>query len=277
MDAVAAVGAQGSSAQQKKKLLMDALLLALRNSEVARVVDMGTLEYFLDQSYAAMVRGDSFDLTKLWDILAKEPGIESKMVYPPLLAYKSWEERLGVTVFLPGAIKSLSPEERKTHEARCPILAADLEKMLTERKLAAPKAPAPKVTPKVPKPKQPGSGIRLWPAAIVAALGLGVAIFAGAWYALTPRAPSTVDTSAFEADLALKDGKRVGESMSAVIADPGFASQPEGERSRRVMAVFNQVRRMGIKSLLLFDDKGAVRATAQAGAQGLPDQVAIAP
>ena len=277
MDAVAAVGVQGSSAQQKKKLLVDALLLALRNSEVARVVDMGTLEYFLDQSYAQMVRGDSIDLTKLWEILAKEPGIEPKMVYPPLLAYKSWEERLSVTVFLPSEIKLLSPDERKQHESRCPIKAADLEKMLTERKLAPPKAPAPKITPKVSKPKRAGKGLRVIPTAIIAGFVLGVAIFGGAWIALTPRAPAAIDVSAFAAELALKDGKRVGESMSAVISDPGFAQLPEAERSRRVTAVFAQARRQGIKSMLLFDDKGAVRATAQAGTQGQPDQVAIAP
>jgi hypothetical protein len=277
MDAVAAAGTVGSSAQQKKKLLVDALLLALRNSEVARVVDMGTLEYFLDQSYPLMVVGDSFDLTKLWEILAKEPGIEAKMVYPPMLAYKSWEERLGVTVFLPSVVKALPPEERKQHESRCPIAATDLEKMLTERKLAAPKPPQPKVTPKVSKPKRSGSGIRVVPVAIIAGFVLGAAIFAGAWIALTPRAPATIDLSVFAADLALKDGRRVGDSMSAVIADPGFAQLPEPERSRRVTAVFTQARRQGIKSLLLFDAKGAVRATAQAGAQGQPDQVAIAP
>ena len=106
---MAAVGAhRGSSAQQKKKLLVDALLLALRHSEVARVVDMGTLEYFLDSSYHDMVRGDSIDLGKLWDVLVKEPGIEPRMIFPPLLAYKAWEERLGMTVFLPAPVKDLS-------------------------------------------------------------------------------------------------------------------------------------------------------------------------
>ena len=274
---VAAVGAsQGSSTQQKKKLLVDALLLALRNSEVARVVDMGTLEYFLDQSYAQMVRGDSFDLTKLWEILEKEPGIESRMVYPPLLAYKSWEERLGVTVFLPGVIKMLPADERKQHEGRCPIKVADLEKMLTQRKLMAPKAPAPKITPKVSKAKQ-GREIRVMPAAIIAGFVLGLGIFGGAWYALTPRSPKTVDLASFAGDLALRDGKRVGSSMSAIIADPNYTGMPEAERSRRVSSVFAQVRRLGITNLLLFDDKGAVRATAKAGVQGQPDQVAIAP
>src|SRR5262249_30183436 len=139
MDTVAVVGAQGSSAQQKKKLLVDALLLALRNSEVARVVEMGTLEYFLDQSYTAMVRRERFELSRWGKIGEKGPGIGPRVLHPPLLAYKSWEERLGITVFLPGVIKMLSPEERKTHEARCPIKAADLDRMLTDRKLAAPK------------------------------------------------------------------------------------------------------------------------------------------
>jgi hypothetical protein len=272
---VSAVGARGSSAQQRKKLLVDALLLALRRSEVARVVDMGTLEYFLDSSYAEMARGDSIDLAKLWDVLAKEPGIEPRMIFPPMLAYKSWEARLGVTVFLPGPVKALPLEERKEHEARIPIKPSELDQMLTERKLAPPKAPQPgqKSSKSIPKRR---TSIHIVPVAIIAAAALVLVIFVGAWWALTPRGPARVDLSPFSHELALRDGKRLGDSMSAVITDGGFASQSVEERTRRVSAVFTLARRQGVRSMLLFDEKGAVKATAQS-ADGQPDQVAVSP
>ena len=273
---MAAVGAhRGSSAQQKKKLLVDALLLALRHSEVARVVDMGTLEYFLDSSYHDMVRGDSIDLGKLWDVLVKEPGIEPRMIFPPLLAYKAWEERLGMTVFLPAPVKDLSAEERKQHESRIPIKASQLDQMLTERKLAPPKAPQPAKKPSKPVPKQ-RTQINLVPVTIIAVAALVLVIFVGAWWALTPHAPARVDLSPFSHELAMREGKRLGTSMSAVIADAGFASQPVEERTRRVTAVFTLARRQGVRSMLLFDEKGAVKATAQS-AEGQPDQVAVSP
>src|SRR5262249_49864107 len=188
---------------------------------------MGTLEYFLDLSYREMVRGDSIELGKLWEVLSKEPGVEARMVYPPLLAYKSWEARLGITVFLPGQVKELSPEERKQYEARIPIKASELDQLLNERKLAAPKAPQAK-GPKVSKPKARRT-IHILPVSIAAAVGLAIAIFVGSWVALTPHAPAKVDLSAFSKELPLREGKRLGVSMTAVIADPGFKSQPPDE------------------------------------------------
>jgi len=235
---------------------------------------MGTLEYFLDSSYNDMVRGDSIDLGKLWDVLVKEPGIEPRMILPPILAYKAWEERLGVTVFLPGVVKTLSAEERKQHESRIPIKPSELDQMLAERKLAPPKAPQPaKKSSQIPKQRV---HVNVVPVAIIAVVALALVIFVGSWWALTPRSPARLDLSPFSQELALRDGKRVGNSMSAVITDAGFAQLSVEERTRRVNAVFALARRQGVRSLLLFDEKGSVKATAQA-ADGQPDQVAVAP
>src|SRR5437763_146642 len=137
----------------RKKLLIETLLVALRSSEIARVVDVGTLEYFLDSSFDEMFHGTTFQLTRLWNILIAEPGIEPRMVFPPLLAYKAWERQLGVQVALPQPMLTLSQEERRAHEARCPVKATDLDRLLAARKTVVPKPPtaaAPRVAAEVP-------------------------------------------------------------------------------------------------------------------------------
>lgn len=163
---------------------MDALLLALRNSEVARVIDMGTLEYFLDGSYALMVHGDTVDLSKLWEVLEHEPGIEPSMVFPSLLAYKSWEQRLGVTVLLPGVIQALPPGERKQHEARIPIPADRLDQLLNERKRGAPRPPQAKISTLQATPGRKATKVI---PIVIGVLLLAMVTLAGWWLVLRDR------------------------------------------------------------------------------------------
>src|SRR5207244_8204788 len=115
------------------------------------------------------------------------------------------------------------------------------------------------------------------PVLIIALAALALVVFAGAWWALTPGGGSKVDVSGYANDLPLRDGKRLGDSMSAVVADPGFATQSPAERLRRVTAVFTQARRDGVRVLVLMDDGGNVKATAQVAESGQPERVGGAP
>jgi hypothetical protein len=259
-----------SPQQQKKKILIEALLLALRNSEVARIVDIGTLEYFLDSSYKDMVRGDSVDLSLLWNVLIKEPGIDASMVFPPLLAYKSWEGRLQVQVTLPEPLLALSPEDQKNHEARCPIRLIDLDQHLIAQKITVPKVTtaatprrARKVTPAPVTPRRKRTVLLLVALGVLAAIVGG-----GVWWALTPRRPAAFDVAALEGQLHLRDGRRSGQGLSAVLADSEFDQLPPPERERRIRAIFDRAQPFGIHTFLLFDATGRLRGTVHDNGNG---------
>jgi hypothetical protein len=267
-----------STHQQKKKFLMDSLLLALRKSDVARVVDIGTLEYFLDSSYPQMVRGDSIDLTRLWDVLVAEPGIDGTMMYPPLFAYKSWEDKLGVTVFLPPACKELSAEERREYAGRCPIELGDLDRLLAQRKL-----PPPRVAQRTPSAPRRAIGDKdratkrrasplLFVGLVLVVLVTSASI--GGYRLLRPSAVA-LDLAPFAEQIALSDGKQSGSSMSAVIADRRFLSLSPSERTLRATQVFEIAKRLGFRSMLLVDQEGTVRVRAQEVDHA--DQVSVGP
>jgi hypothetical protein len=177
---VAESQANGSSADVgapagRKKFLVDALQLALRSSEVVRVIDSGTLEYYLDATYTDMVTDTTVDLGPLWSVLEGEPGIEAPMAFPALLAFKSWERRLGVQVKLPPAVDALAPEQRDELQRRCSIDASRLDALLLQRKIAnqLPLRAAQQVA--VPQPS-PSRRPPTWALALAAALGLLIGI-----------------------------------------------------------------------------------------------------
>jgi hypothetical protein len=117
---------------------MEALILALGGSEISKIVNVGTLRYFLEFTFRDMLSGTSFDLGPLWNTLAAEPGLTPEMIYPPLLQFREWQERLGISVTLPKPMQELGKAEIETHLARIQIKAADVEHLFQE---AAPARP----------------------------------------------------------------------------------------------------------------------------------------
>ena len=122
----------------RNKRVMEALILALGNSEIGKIVNVGTLRYFLEFTFRDMLSGTSFDLGPLWNTLAAEPGLTPEMIYPPLLQFREWQDRLGITVTLPKPMQELGKAEIEGHLARIQIKAADVEHLFQE---AAPARP----------------------------------------------------------------------------------------------------------------------------------------
>lgn len=276
-----AQGAQASAPpsphQAKKKFLIEALLIALRNSEIARVVDMGTLEYFLDSSYADMVRGSTLHLSTLWNVLVAEPGINPRMVFPPLLAFQSWQKQLGVEVVLPPTLDALSADERAAERARCPIQGADLERLLTARKITATTAPQPaRPRAATARPRtEPARGQPVRKRTWVALVALVLAFAGGVLWLRRPRSSDRFDLAALSSLLALEKSQRSEHVMSAVIADAGFLALPQVEREHRVAVLFARAKRMGLTSLFLYDRDGGLRASAVIDAAG--ERITVTP
>ncbi len=132
----------------RKRQVMDHFLLALRSSELARVVDPGTLHYWLDSTFQDHTRGGSLQLQGLFATLLAEPGVESRMLAPPLLALKSWETKVGMRVILPPELETMTEIERKQHLVRFPVQLGDVDRLLGRvavglKPAARPAAPEP--------------------------------------------------------------------------------------------------------------------------------------
>jgi hypothetical protein len=111
---------------------MEALILALNSSEIVKIVNIGTLRYFIEFTFRDMFSGGSFDLQPLWNTLAAEPGLTPEMIHPPLLQFREWQGRLGITVVLPKPMQTLGREAIDESLARIQVKAAEVERLFQE-------------------------------------------------------------------------------------------------------------------------------------------------
>jgi hypothetical protein len=116
----------------RNKRVMEALILALGSSEISKIVNVGTLRYFIEFTFRDMFSGTSFDLQPLWNTLAAEPGLTPEMIYPPLLQFREWQGRLGITVTLPKPMQTLGRADIDQHLARIQVKATDVERLFQE-------------------------------------------------------------------------------------------------------------------------------------------------
>jgi hypothetical protein len=116
----------------RNKRVMEALILALGNSEISKFVNVGTLRYFIEFTFRDMFSGTSFDLGPLWNTLSAEPGLTPEMIYPPLLQFREWQGRLGITVVLPKPMQTLGRADLDLHLAKIQVKPADVERLFQE-------------------------------------------------------------------------------------------------------------------------------------------------
>jgi hypothetical protein len=161
-----------AAGQGRNKRIMEALVLALGGSEVCKIINVGTLRYFIEFTFRDMFNGAAFDLGPLWNVLAAEPGLTEQTITPPLLLFKQWEGRLGVSVVLPKALAELPQPEIDEHLARISVKAGELERVLHDL------APARPAEPSRASPAAPGTPAA--PAAPAASAAPAVPVAAGA-------------------------------------------------------------------------------------------------
>src|SRR2546423_474312 len=97
--------------QSKGRVLVDALLLCLARSSVAKAIDVQTLRSVFESALGELWREGEFRLQPVWKILTSQPGVSSKELAPVMLVFKTLEERLMVQVRLPDPLASLPKSE----------------------------------------------------------------------------------------------------------------------------------------------------------------------
>ncbi|HEY2743939.1 MAG TPA: hypothetical protein VGL86_04935 [Polyangia bacterium] len=249
-------------------------------------MDAKTTRGVLDSASSEMWREGEFRLDPVWKILIAQPGLSAEDVAPPLLMFKAYEKELGVVVRVPQALSAIPRGEQIRLREALGIQRADFAAAIDEMKsLAAaeaaqrqtvnlaraaeesgrdePRKPATQKMAPVKAKKKPPSALL---ALALGAAALGAIVF-GLWFALR-------DTSAgfqlgdVAASLQLTNGRAVGPSLTATVADPRWDSMSRDDRKKAVSAVMDIENGKGIKSMVLLDGNGATRAMVNEGPNG---------
>jgi hypothetical protein len=217
-------------------------------------------------------------------------------VAPPLLAFKGYEQELGVQVRMPQALTAIPRADQVRLRETLGLQRADFQRAIDEmREFAAAEArlrvssrsmravsgtqpitaaatPSPSGTslPVVPEPAsaaQPAAPSDKRALALVLGLLGLVGVALGAWLSLRDTASSfALDDVA--ATLQLGKGRAAGGSLTAVIQDPRWETLSPEERRKTVSAVMDTEQTKGIKVLTLLDGTGNLRAMVSDGPNG---------
>jgi|GEM_PF-2735242 len=266
----------------RRRVLVASLVHCLVRSKVCEVVDAATVQSVLNTAAAELWREGEFRLEYVWRMLCQQPELSAQIVAPPLLAFRSVEELLGVEVRLPPALVGLpKPEQARLLEELKfdrPAFEAQLGKLLeaevaaealesvkqqgqkaeAQRQEIALEA-APLTAPGVVSPAKIAARRRRW------ALGLSTLALLSATAAVTlvlldnPAPFSTTDTDSV---LRLTNGRRKGKTMVAELSDPRWEPLGRDEQQRIVERLFDLELPKGIFSISLSDSTGRVRAVA---------------
>jgi hypothetical protein len=119
-------------ARTQKDQVIDALILVFERSKLAPVVGSEAMRSVLAVEYHDMVSDGVFDMALLWELLEEQPGFEQALALPPLCLFKSWEERLGLTIDLPPAIAELSDKDRALQSSECHVSPSEIRALFDD-------------------------------------------------------------------------------------------------------------------------------------------------
>jgi hypothetical protein len=283
----------------KRRVLVDALMMCLERSRVAQVVDGPTVRGVLSSAAGELWREGEFRLDPVWKILIQQPGLSAEDVAPPLLAFKGYEQELGVQVRMPQALTAIPRAEQVRLRETLGLQRADFQRAIDEmrefaaaearvrvssRQLravsgsqsttpAAPPAPSPSGTSLPVVPVEPVTAPRPAPPSDKRALALVLGLLAlvgvalSAWLSLRDTAHSfALDDVA--GTLQLGNGRAADGSLTAVIQDTRWESLSPDERRKAVSAIMDVEQPKGIRAMTLLDGGGGLRAMVTEGPNG---------
>jgi hypothetical protein len=280
----------------KRRVLVDALMMCIERSRVGQVVDGPTVRGVLASAAGELWREGEFRLDPVWKILIQQPGLSAEDVAPPLLAFKGYEQELGVQVRMPQALTAIPRAEQVRLRETLGIQRADFQRAIDEmrefaaaaarrrvssRSMRAVPAPAPTTSPTMStvQAEEPESTFKPPPAtpapapadrrALALTLGLlgFVGVGLGAWLALRDTA-RTFPLGDVAGILSLGDGRAASGSLTAVITDSRWESLPADERRKLCSQVMDVEQPKGIRAMTLLDGNGSPRAVISDGPAG---------
>jgi hypothetical protein len=248
----------------KRDVIIGAIILAVSSSKLTNIVGMDALRTVLSGQYRDLVEGGVLRLPHVWDLLADQPGFDADAARAPMAVLHSWEKDLGLSVELPAPMRDATATELMAWASHCPVNKAQRKQLFAAQpaptRATGRQTKTPGFTPKAKKQKaqkrRPGLELVL---AVVGVLGLAFGGFS------LLRSMSTGEFE--EASLPLQDlpatsQKKLGDQLSVTVGADWLAKSEE-ERESDLRKTMEGLDKHDIAVLVVQDEKGAVRASAQ--------------
>jgi len=256
-----------SEIESKRRLLIEGLIICLQHSaEVKALVPADTARSVFGSASSDLWREGGFRLETVWKILCQQPGLDPNTAALPLLAFKSFESILGVTVILPSALTSIAPDEQARLASLLPLDAEQFSSLLKQAVVDS--APVHDVAEMVAAAasdsgggsRAGGPGARSIGTGPI--VGLVTAVVIALLFVVLGR-PSKMDVSMTSSVLVLDHATRQSKAMTATIIDARWASMAKDEKTRVAQELFKLVAGKGIEDMALTDESGAVAVFAR--------------
>ena len=258
-----------------KRTVIDVIVLAFSKSDVRDAVGTDALKMVLEGRYLEMVKTPGvLNLQPVWDLLLSQQGVTADAITPVFCRIKQWENRLSMPITLPKDVEPMTSVERDRLAQRIKVPDEELARVLNPgaahapRPASAPVSATPQRTGPIKDVSDAPSPVRKMIAYGLFALGIIGAGFSTYW-AFSGDKVQALKPAQLSTEIPLKDARRSGETIGAVLSDSGaWMSHSEADRKRMLMQALEKTQSLGVARFVLMDDKGKVYGHAQVNEDG---------
>jgi hypothetical protein len=250
-----------------RESVLESITVVFANSKLKDVVGTDALKSVLAGQYRELVVGKTLHLQVIWDLLEDQPDFDAKDAIAPFSVLKTWESELGLTVNVPKALKKYSATEFLAQASHCPVPKAQKARAIN------PSGARAKARETMAGLERTGTSNRsdevsTRKPALEAVLGLvaiiGLAYGGYTFYGTMGGAEfKALEASQIRGDLPIAKAKQLGDEVNLLINDDTWYELPAAARSEALTTALDGMQTRNIKSLIVQDSSGAVRASAQ--------------
>ncbi len=250
-----------------RESVLESIALVFSQSKLKELVGKDALKSVLSGQYRDLVRDNVLQLQVVWDLLADQPDFDADSAVAPFSLLKTWEDDLNLKVEVPKKLAGLSATELLAEASHCPVSRSAKSRALNPagaRAKARETMSALDGTGAAPRDAEESTR----KPALEAALGL-VALLGLAYGGYTlygsMAGPQFKDVAVSDVRGALPISKaqQLGEELNLTITESSWYEQPLDARKASLEKTLDAMGAKDIKSIIIMDGAGTIRASAQ--------------
>lgn len=251
-----------------RESVLESIALVFSQSKLKDVVGKDALKSVLSGQYRDLVHEKTLRLQVVWDLLSDQPDFDAELAVAPFSVLKTWEDELGLTVEVPRKLASLSSTQLLAQASHCPVKRSAKTRALNPENARTKARETMSSLGSTGITQRTAEGESTRKPALEAALGLvallGLA-YGGYTYYGTMAGPQykSVPASLVRGDLPVAKAKQLGEELNITITEASWYELSADTRKESLRASLEAMGHSDVKSIIVFDATGAIRASAQ--------------
>ena len=251
-----------------RESVLESIIVVFANSKLKDVVGTDALRSVLSGQYRDLVSDNTLHLQVVWDLLADQPDFVAEDAIAPFSLLKTWEDELGITVAVPKALAKHTTTEFLAQASHCPVPKGQKARALNPGGARAKAKETMAAMEGTGATRRPNNAESTRKPALEAALGLvavlGLAYGGYTFYQTMGGAKfKSVETSQIMGNLPIAKARSLGDEVNLQIREDSWYELPEAARKDSLRAALEGLQARRIKSLIVQDGNGTVRASAQ--------------